>query len=83
MTNEELMPKEDFYLYEDFHSYVVYFDTTDFPGKYVVRKFNWDKPTGTYWVFGTIKAARQIIPRDMSRLCRHKDDDNKIIETWI
>lgn len=65
-------------------TYTVYKDPTDYPGKYVVRRFDGlqpdPQPTA---VTDNIKQARDHIPDNMYHIERCPNDDPKIVETWI
>ena len=56
---------------------------TDYPGKYVARVFDVDKPTTLAAVADTYEELQQAIPAGMVRLERNEKDDPVILETWI
>lgn len=56
---------------------------TDYPGKYVARVFDVDKPTTLAAVADTYEELMQAIPAGMVRLERNEKDDPVILETWI
>jgi len=71
--------------------WTVYFNPSDHPNKYVVRRFEGDKPTlNGYvgkdyedcikWLKNSAKACEQGEPVKMER---HPSDDPVIVETWI
>lgn len=55
----------------------------DYPGKYVARVFDEDKPTTLAAVADTYEELMQAIPAGMVRLERNEKDDPVILETWI
>lgn len=55
----------------------------DYPGKYVARVFDVDKPTNLAAVADTYEEIQQAIPAGMVRLERNEKDDPVILETWI
>lgn len=55
----------------------------DYPGKYVARVFDVDKPTNLAAVADTYEELQQAIPAGMVRLERNEKDDPVILETWI
>ena len=55
----------------------------DYPGKYVARVFDVDKPTNLAAVADTYEELMQAIPAGMVRLERNEKDDPVILETWI
>ena len=55
----------------------------DYPGKYVARVFDVDKPTTLAAVADTYEELQQAIPAGMVRLERNEKDDPVILETWI
>lgn len=63
--------------------YTVYENPTDYPGKFVVRKFVLDKPTDWVKVADTLPEARATMPLGLFGMPRDPSDDPKIIETWF
>lgn len=63
--------------------YTVYFDTKDYPGRYVVRLFATDKPTTWARSAETLDEVRALIPPGLVRLLRHPDDEPTIVEVWL
>jgi hypothetical protein len=67
--------------------YVVYKNTSDFPDKIVVRR--WEIANGkvdhTPWhcTADTIEAARSAIPQGMVQVRRLENDDPRIVEVWL
>lgn len=55
----------------------------DYPGKYVARVFDVDKPTNLAAVADTYEELQQAIPAGMVKLERNEKDDPVILETWI
>ena len=71
------------YLMKDFFMWTIYFNPRDYPGLFVVRKFNWDKPTKEFYTAKTLTEARKYIPDGLINMNRQLMDDPIIIETWI
>lgn len=67
--------------------FVVYKNPSDFPGKFVVRLFNMDKPVHMAAVKDTLEEARAAIqqgpPFMFHNVGRSPQDDPVIVETWI
>ena len=68
--------------------YVVYYDPSDYPGLYVVRRQVAGRGTVTtdrepLTVAKTLKEARQCIPAGLERFQPSPDDDPVIVETWF
>jgi hypothetical protein len=70
--------------------YVIYHDTTDHPGKYVVRKWtvgpDGAKPDDLAQVCDTLPLARDVVAYHFPgafRLDRNLEDDPVIVETWV
>jgi hypothetical protein len=65
--------------------FTVYFDPSDFPGMYVVRRH----VTGVgpdaepLIVTDTLQIARNAIPAYLVPMDRHPQDDPCILETWL
>lgn len=62
--------------------YAIYNNPADFPGKYVVRKWNGEAP-GSSRVCHTLEEARSAIPRGLTNIGRHVGDDPCIEECWL
>lgn len=67
----------------------VYFNPSDFPGLYVVRKFRVEgldkvfvdaEPLGTA---ETLQEVRKLIPPTFFKIGRNPNDDPVIVEVWI
>ena len=71
--------------------WTIFFDPSDFPGKYVVRKFYVERgepapavvPDDTVIVTDTLAEARANVPQGTVNLGRYAEDDSKILETWV
>ena len=68
--------------------YVIYFNPSDFPGRYVVR--GWTAGIGEcqpdaepLGVVDNLEAARAKIPPGLHRLSRLPGEDSVIVETWL
>lgn len=68
-------------------TYTVYFNTTDYPGLYVIRKFLIEPgkvtPLQIIAVSSDYAKAINEIPPGFHAIQRDKSDDPVIIETWI
>jgi hypothetical protein len=67
--------------------HIVYFNPSDCPGKYVIRKvliddgkFHMEKAA---IILDSYAQVREFIPDGLVRMSRHQDDDPVIVETWI
>ena len=63
---------------------VIYDHPTDYPAKYVARL--WDlkgRPTRFVMLKDDITEIRKAIPSHMIKIPRFREDDEKIVETWI
>lgn len=73
--------------------YVVYFNTRDCPGQYVVRRQYVEpgsvepKIEACIWfeglVGGSLDAARRSLPAGLTHLPRQRRDDPTIVEAWM
>lgn len=67
--------------------YVICYKTSDYPGKYTVRKHlifeGRTRPADFLVAFDTLEDARKVVPKGMTRLNRHPSDDPVILEIWI
>jgi hypothetical protein len=66
--------------------YTVYENPFDYPGKFVVRRF--EVFTGAtdpnpLIVCDTLEEVRAVLPPGLVCLPRHPDDDPVILETWL
>jgi len=66
--------------------YTVYCNPADYPGKFVVRRF--DRVTGAAerlaWAVGdTLNDARKHIPPWLACISRAAEDDPVIVESWL
>ncbi len=71
---------------EKLYAYTIYFNTSDYPDLYSVRKFDIKKsvlPLDLLGVFYTIHDARNSIPPHRVCFARNNDDDPVIVETWL
>ncbi len=71
----------------EFEAYAVYWDTEDFPGYFVVRR--WEVPTfepmpkEVIAIGRTIDAVREKIPPGLCCQSRQLGDDTCIVEVWL
>lgn len=74
---------------EPFRMWVVFFNPSDFPGKFVVRvqEIHPDKARliilPEVWIRDTLEAARACIPPGLYRLDRRATDAPQIVEVWF
>lgn len=61
----------------------VYKNPADYPGKYVARLWDADKPTTLVVLADSFETIRKVKPNEMVILQRQDNDDPVIIETWI
>lgn len=66
-----------------FPNFVIYDSPTDFPGRFVVRLFDGNRPTRLIAVKNSLKEARQAIPGIFIPISRSKNDEPAIVETWL
>ena len=68
-------------------AYVIYFDTSDHPDVYCVRKFNITgrklKAGELLGIATDLQGARDLVPEGHIPFRRNDADDEKIIETWM
>lgn len=69
------------------HIFVIYFNPSDYPGRYVLRQWIIDSnqiiPTTNVHIEDTIKKVRKHLPKDVSIIVKNDMDDPCIVETWI
>lgn len=63
--------------------YTIYENPSDYPGKFVMRKFIGDKPTNDHIISDTLEQIRKSVPHGLVRFDRHPADDVTVIETWF
>jgi Rad3-related DNA helicase len=67
--------------------WVIYFDSTDHPHKYTVRRWLIErgemKPSNDYALAPTLEMARAHVPQGLYRLPRDPGDEAQIVESWI
>lgn len=65
-------------------TFVIYENPRDYPGKFVVRKWQGLEPDiAPLTVCESLEIARSFVPPDKFNLGRHKNDDPAIREVWI
>lgn len=62
---------------------VIYYNAADYPGKYLARIWDSDKPTNVVIVNDNIDYLRNLIPKNMTNIGREKEDDSCIVEVWL
>lgn len=63
--------------------WVVYDNPTDYPGRFVARKWLADTPTQELRLADSLEELRQLLPDGLCCLPRSPVDDPKIVETWF
>ena len=64
--------------------WVIYDNPTDFPGKFVVRKWIGEAADKEPLIVAdTLEEARKALPKHIVRLMPSEGDDPKIVETWL
>lgn len=61
----------------------VYNSSSDYPGKYVARVWDVDKPTNLVAIADSLEEIREAKPPEMMIMDRMPNDDPVIVETWI
>jgi hypothetical protein len=62
---------------------IVYDRPVDYPQFCVARIFDVDKPTDMIMLKDNLEQLRKFKPNNMGIYNRSKDDDKRIVETWI
>jgi hypothetical protein len=63
--------------------WTVYANPSDYPGKWVVRRWILDTPGTWCFVAPSLEMARRVLPGHLTRLERWPTDDPCIVECWI
>jgi len=63
--------------------WTVYMNPKDYPGKFVARCWDLDKPTTNVIVADTLEEVRALLPPGLICMPRDVADDGVIVETWI
>ena len=69
--------------------WTVYKNPTDYPGKFVARRFDIDadgpKPSASVIIAPNLKTLRSILAFEMHLICmpRNEGDEPQIVETWL
>jgi endonuclease V-like protein UPF0215 family len=61
----------------------VYNNPSDYPGKYVARVWDVDRPTNLVAIADSLEEIREAKPPEMMIMDRMPNDDPVIVETWI
>jgi len=71
-------------------TFTIYFNPTDYPFKWVVRRFTIDKSnidpipdTEPLIVCDLFEDARSVIPNGLICFNRNENDEPQIVETWL
>jgi hypothetical protein len=73
------------------NTWTLYQNTKDFPGQFVARRFELDKPTSDHFADSNVERVRQWIYEEAVKsgqgepycLPRQSQDDPVVMETWI
>jgi hypothetical protein len=63
--------------------WIVYDSPSDFPGKFVARRFQVKTPTPDVLVADTLEGLRKLLPQGLVRLERTPHDQPHIVEVWV
>jgi hypothetical protein len=69
--------------------WTVYDNPTDYPGKFVARRFDVDgsgpKPTASIIIMEDLEALRDVLQFELGlvKLMRNEGDEPQIVETWL
>lgn len=61
----------------------IYKNPKDYPGKYIARLWDVDRPTNIVAIAESLEEIRETKPADMVIMQRQPQDDPVIVETWI
>lgn len=68
---------------EPFYLWTIFDSPQDFPGLFVARRFNYDRPTDEIRLATSLDTIRAAIPEGLYRLERNPLDDRSIVESWV
>lgn len=63
--------------------YVIYDHPRDYPGEFVVRGWELEKPRELLGSANTLEGARKLLPPGLVNLGRYEQDDPFIVEVWV
>lgn len=64
--------------------YTMYYDPADYPGKFVVRRFQYDQPDPDPMVVSdTYTGAKAVIPQGCVKFQPDPQDEPQILEIWL
>ena len=63
--------------------YVIYDHPRDYPGEFVVRRWELGKPRELLGSANTLQGARKLLPPGLVNLGRYEQDDPFIVEVWV
>lgn len=63
-------------------SWAVYRNPSDYPGKWVARRFKNGKPTKTVLVAASLEQVRAMLPARLVCVGRFEEDPPQLLETW-
>lgn len=70
-------------------TYTIYFNTSDYPNRYVVREFIVNShsfkpvPKDVIYIGTSLEEARRFIPMGLVMIPRAETDEKQIVESWI
>jgi hypothetical protein len=73
------------------NTWTLYQNTKDFPGQFVARRFELEKPTNDHFAHSDVEHVRTWIQKEATKsgqgtpycLPRQPQDDHVIMETWL
>lgn len=63
--------------------YVIYYDPLDYPGEYVVRRWELLEPKEVLGRGKTLREVRQMLPPRLMNIGRQSADESQIVEVWL
>jgi hypothetical protein len=63
--------------------WIVYDSPSDFPGRYVARRFKMNEPTSDVLTAATLEDLRALLPAGLIRLERTEHDQPHLVEVWV
>lgn len=63
--------------------YTLYKSPLDHPNKFVIRRWENDKPTKDFWIGDTREEVEAKLPLELIWMERHPTDDPVILGVWI
>jgi hypothetical protein len=63
--------------------WIIYDNPSDYPGQFVARRFQMNRPTADVLTAGSLEAVRALLPAGLVRLERTQHDQPHIVEVWV